>query len=1804
MQKLRTSYWAKWALACFVSCFIFTASADVIKIVPDATDSVSNGVALTNAIDSQYTAGGGIIYLGAGTFNGNFEIKNGVKIYGGFTSDSSGWIHLTSTRDSNLTICDGSLAENSVFRATAKITDTAILDGLTIQNGRTSGNGGGVNASGDVQVNNCVITKNYAGRNGGATEQGFINNCLITNNTANSNGGGTNLGTVSNCLIQYNKTLNGYGAGCCGGAIYNCVVVYNDAACDGGGMDSIGVAEDCVIWGNTSGDLEDAQVYDVYEENLINCAVQDATVYANKITVSLSASNEAVTGPNFVDVDDISKGVYNYTPILNSQATFLPRVNSGLYLLTLSNATVSPAVTRIEEGKKLTVSAVKYPSLIFNHWEVSGIDVSESDLTKSPLKFEMPANNVSVSAIYEIPLYNDFYYVKMGTDPVQNAEVLNLILSSIQPTDTLRTIYLGEGKLHGNFPLINGVQIYGGFTGDYKKWNHVISVRDSKLTICDGLATGSVFANKTGDIEDLTLLDGLTIQNGNSEDGGGVYGNTKNVIVRNCIVQKNISIDDGGGIYNATVENCIVQYNTAQDDGGGCRNCDVSNSIIQYNTAQDGGGGCRSCDVTNSIIQYNTAQDDGGGCRSCDVTNCIIQYNTAQYGGGGCRSGDVTNSIIQYNTSLTSNGGGMRSVDVAEDCVIWGNTSGDLEHAQVYNVYGANLINCAVQDATADATKITVSLDAKNTADNGPQFVDPKNPMKGLYSYTQILSSQVTFIPRIASPKYRFVVKNATANVTSPVAQKKAVTVNANTYVGATFTHWEATGLDLTPEQITVTPLKFAMPDTHVTINACFAYPIVNDAHVLEPSPKDPVANGKSLAVLIDMASRADTLRTIYLGEGTFKGNFAIQNDVSIYGGFRGPSAFWNHETSSRDCTLTICDGSLEQQSVFRTFNSIDGALLNGLTIQGGFAEYGGGVYSHTQYVVLEQCIIQNNTAKYSGSGVCGASIYSSVIQNNHAEYEPGAACHNTLTSQSVIISNTSTYGYVPGCDASNLQGSIVWGNRSLKNQYYEQVDEGSHTGCAIQDQYDASINLDPSNMAEYGPRFVDPTNPLKGIYNTSKIALESIADFLPRVDDVVIVANVQLSPALDYLYEQRLDSKVITADLFDLGLNPVTDSLFSWVENVKVRASGNYLAFVASPAGSLEFYIPVKMVRLNAPTLTKATYGSTDTSIVLTWKAPKDVKFSDKSVVPVEYYKIYENGSFVDSVPFGELTWTHEYADFNRKFSYTITAVSTDGFGESLPSNVKYAPNAYTLGDFDATATQGTLAGKVKISWPKIASHPNYEVIVKGEPVSKANARGNSFTYNVSPADEGKEIYFTLNIFNADFTDTATAGVYGYSMLAPPKMGKVYANQDMIYFNWKPNPKAVNTTRYVVVRSLSKDLTVSCKYTTVDSPLDIHFDYDAIPGITYYYAVACVGNAQSKYSAPVKGTRLIQDVTEIAASQREFKARIEVRWNEVVGAKSYRVYRSATPSKDDAKPISKWMTTRQFTHNDDDIDYLQNYYYFVAASFAKNGKSPTNLTTSAMGALAKENINYSDVSAGVYFDPLYTHELAFDDAVDSKFTKTPSAYFVYTDMTATKPKAKKYTLNVEKLTHETDSIQLWNQHLIPKYNVKEFKAWTKANKSTLSFIEFYRRSDAISDIYVVSKDRRDGSDFHGQNLASYRKLSHCAPSINYVDSKSSRTISFAPDSELIIEGEYFGTSVPKVWLEYYDETGTLKQVFCRVTADLDKDPVTQSMVTNRAGYSRIRAKVPSTYNIQYNKHTILYLDNGKDLSGFYSILE
>jgi len=192
------------------------------------------------------------------------------------------------------------------------------------------------------------------------------------------------------------------------------------------------------------------------------------------------------------------------------------------------------------------------------------------------------------------------------------------------------------------------------------------SVNGPKFTTIDGGQS-----NRCVYLTNGASLSGFTLTNGVADYGAGVWCESANAVVSNCVVAGNsapvrlylgVSFPAGGGAYGGTLNNCILSENQVGGydrwdreigAGGGAFNATLNNCTLTGNSAWHSGGGAAWCMLKNCTLSGNHARF-GGGAYYCPLNNCTLTGNSVSgplSSGGGAVGCTLNNCIAYFNTA-------------------------------------------------------------------------------------------------------------------------------------------------------------------------------------------------------------------------------------------------------------------------------------------------------------------------------------------------------------------------------------------------------------------------------------------------------------------------------------------------------------------------------------------------------------------------------------------------------------------------------------------------------------------------------------------------------------------------------------------------------------------------------------------------------------------------------------------------------------------------------------------------------------------------------------------------------------------------------------------------------------------------------------------------------------------------------------------------------------------------------------------------------------------------------------------------
>jgi uncharacterized protein (TIGR02145 family) len=549
------------------------------------------------------------------------------------------------------------------------------LTDVTIVGNAATYMGGGIFCSGLSTPNivNSHISSNSADVHGGGIYCGdnanlSLESITINSNTANEEGGGIYISqanpTISRCSITNNEAITSGGGIYCDyftNSFYYCEISDNSAA-NGAGIyvsnntGTVPQFENCTIVNNTVTDNDDRSAISGIRGEIVNCIIWGNTGGEGAV----SPPEEGYHTITYSDVQMAVTGIGN----INNNPMFLNPVGSDYALIEGSpcidagdpTSPVDPDGTRADMGANYFDQLQEYSGPIW-HVAPTGSDVSGDGSIGSPLSTIQVSINASQNG--------DTILVQPGTYSENiNFSGKNIILGSLYLA-TSDTSYIST-------------------------------------TIIDGGAFSSVVSIISGETEDCKLT-GFTLRNGFSRDSDGMnngYGggicirSYSDPILSNLIVENNQSQWEGGGIFietsNPIIRNSIIRGNI----GGGIASISVSAPLIE------------DCTIYGNTSEWGAGITIAGEGSNVDINRTMIRDNTAtQYGAGLYASGsqnnpstvNLINVTILNNEAINSSGGGILGAMYSEievvNTILWGNLPN-----QITQDHQSNIVNVSFSD--------------------------------------------------------------------------------------------------------------------------------------------------------------------------------------------------------------------------------------------------------------------------------------------------------------------------------------------------------------------------------------------------------------------------------------------------------------------------------------------------------------------------------------------------------------------------------------------------------------------------------------------------------------------------------------------------------------------------------------------------------------------------------------------------------------------------------------------------------------------------------------------------------------------------------------------------------------------------------------------------------------------------------------------------------------------------------------------------------------------------------------------------
>jgi hypothetical protein len=687
--------------------------------------------------------------------------------------------------------------------------------------------------------------------------------------------------------------------------------------------------------------------------------------------------------------------------------------------------------------------------------------------------------------------------------------------NSIVAPDAIRCVYMTNGAVLSGFTLTNGATLASG-DRNYEQSGGGIFCESTNAVITNCVIEANVANQGGGGIALGTLLN-CTLKNDQTySDGGGANGS---VAIDSTFFNCSASIY-GGGAYASTLNECVLSGNSGYY-GGGIYDSTAQNSVFMNNYAGVGGAVGFST-VNNSALSGNFASW-GGAAVGGTLNNCTIVANSASAYGGGGADCTMNNCIVYYN--IAPDGDNYKF-----DGEIRGGTMNYCDTTPLPN-YSAN--NICAEPQLADFTHLRPAspcIGAGNAAyasgtdlDGEPWLNPPSIGCDEYHSGPLTVSADFTSIAAGFAANFSAYVSG---NVNNSIWNFDDGTLVSNTLFTAH--SWSEAG------SYTVTFTTYNNSNPGGISATVMVQVLVNPVSYVSsesPAPVAPYLSWQTAAKNIQDA----------VDSGPAGGTILVSNGLYNAGGRAVAFGFLTNRVaitkpmtvkSVNGPTVTAILGFQDANHVL-DLNSIrcvyltDGAVLSGFTLTNGATlnegdqnrdQSGGGVLCETTNVIVTNCVIIGNAAKYSGGGANQGIFDQCFFIGNTAGISGGGANNSTLNncvltnniagtvSASAIRSvkggesSSPLISDVPfmvggGAEASTLNNCILSGNSA---QYGGGLDSGTANNCLIFDNSaDSGGGLEASiannstlvaNTGEFGSGGADSStlNNCIDFYNTN----------------------------------------------------------------------------------------------------------------------------------------------------------------------------------------------------------------------------------------------------------------------------------------------------------------------------------------------------------------------------------------------------------------------------------------------------------------------------------------------------------------------------------------------------------------------------------------------------------------------------------------------------------------------------------------------------------------------------------------------
>jgi hypothetical protein len=470
-------------------------------------------------------------------------------------------------------------------------------------------------------VKNSLLTKNVAIVDGGGAASSSLANCTLLENAFGSTsygyGGGASYSTLTNCIVYANQPASSYNGA---SNYYNCTLtsscslplaagsgnigvdpqiladgthLADDSPCRGAGIASgaTGVDIDGQPWSNPPSmgcdewlpaPVAGGQLQATLTGTPPVCQVEGVVIAGQEpfVIAWLKDGAELADGPRYGSTHATNLTIGGFGP-----------ADAGAYQIVASNAYGAVTSAVLQVTVHCVDAAGRAPEPPYSGWASAATNIQDA---------------LDVAGAGEFVLVTNGLYASGGK--VMAGDLLNRVALT-------RPLTLAS---------INGAAT----TVIEGSWDPALTNGPSAVR-CAWLADGCVLSG-------FTLRRGATRAAGDGgtlQSGGGIWANSTNAIVADCVVATNAANSFGGGCYHGLLRRCRVLGNRSSSGGGVCQATAFS-SLILGNRAAQWGGGTYNGTLINCTVTENACGLSGGGISGDSgpptpvrYFNCVISDN-------------------------------------------------------------------------------------------------------------------------------------------------------------------------------------------------------------------------------------------------------------------------------------------------------------------------------------------------------------------------------------------------------------------------------------------------------------------------------------------------------------------------------------------------------------------------------------------------------------------------------------------------------------------------------------------------------------------------------------------------------------------------------------------------------------------------------------------------------------------------------------------------------------------------------------------------------------------------------------------------------------------------------------------------------------------------------------------------------------------------------------------------------------------------------------------------------------------------